>query len=179
MRAGGAFVIDDRLQEMTRKKDLRAKYPESPPCSCDVCVSYCRRPGWWTVEEAFRALEAGYGDRMMLEMSPDRAFGVLAPAYRGSEMSFGVRPASEPQCTFLVNGRCELHGIGYQPLECRVCHHSLPGLGPRCHSEIEREWNTAAGRALVVQWSNRTDFWKRVARPTEREAARPLRTGDK
>lgn len=164
---------------MSRKKDPTAKYPESPPCSCDVCISYCTRPGWWTVEEASRALEAGYGNRMMLEMSPDRAFGVLAPAYKGSEMSFGIRPAADPHCTFLVNDRCEVHGTGHQPLECRVCHHSRPGLGPRCHADLEKQWNTAAGRALVVNWSNRTDFLKRMGpAPREDQAVAP-RTADK
>jgi len=33
---------------------------------------------WWTVEEAARAITAGYGGRMMLEMSPQRSFGVLS-----------------------------------------------------------------------------------------------------
>lgn len=147
---------------MNRKRDLGSKYPDSPPCSCDVCVSYCQRPGWWTVEEASTALDAGYGDRMMLEMSPDRAIGVLAPAYKGSEMNFAVKPAANPHCTFLVESRCQLHGTGHQPLECRVCHHAQPGRGPRCHADIEKQWNTSAGRALVVKWSNQTDFWRRI-----------------
>ncbi len=147
---------------MSRKKDLQSKYDESPACSCAVCRSYCRRPGWWTVDEASRALQAGYASRMMLEMSPDRAFGVLAPAYKGCEMQFGVRPAGDPGCTFLVNDLCELHDTGFQPLECRVSHHDRPGVGPRCHSDIERAWNTSAGRALVVKWSNRTSFWQRI-----------------
>ncbi len=148
--------------EVSRKKELRTKYTDSPACSCAVCLSYCKRPGWWTVCEAGEALEAGYGPRMMLEMSPDRAFGVLAPAYKGCEMQFGVRPAGDPGCTFLVNDRCELHDTQFQPLECRVCHHNRPGLGPRCHADIEKEWNTAAGRALVVRWSNQVDFWGRL-----------------
>ena len=171
---GQTTPIRDPPQTMSPKKDMRARYPDSPPCSCDVCISYCRRPGWWTVKEASHALEAGYGNRMMLEMSPDRAFGVLAPAYKGSEMSFGVRPDNNPGCTFLVNDRCELHGRGYQPLECRVCHHTRPGLGPRCHADIEREWNTAAGRALVVEWSNRTDFWNRLGNKPQHDPARAV-----
>ncbi len=147
---------------MSRKSDLRTKYPASPDCSCPICVAYCKRPGWWTVAEAARALEAGYGPRMMLEMSPDRAFGVLAPAYKGREADFGVRPASDPGCTFLSNNLCELHGTGLQPLECRVCHHDRPGAGPRCHADLERQWNTAAGRALVVKWSNATGFLRQA-----------------
>lgn len=147
---------------MNRKRDLKSKYPASSDCTCAVCVSYCKRPGWWTVDEAARALEAGYGERMMLEMSPERNFGVLAPAFKGREMKFGVRPASDPGCTFLSSNLCELHAAGLQPLECRVCHHERPGVGPRCHADIEKQWNTAAGRALVVKWSNTTDFWKRM-----------------
>ena len=46
---------------------------------CEVCLTYCARPGWWTVEEAARAMDAGYSDRMMLEISPELTFGVLSP----------------------------------------------------------------------------------------------------
>ncbi len=77
-------------------------------------------------------------------------------------MQFGVRPAGDPGCTFLVNDLCELHDTGFQPLECRVCHHDRPGVGPRCHADIEKTWNTSAGRALVVEWSNQTNFWQRI-----------------
>ena len=147
---------------MRRKRDLNTKYPDSPACSCGVCLSYCKRPGWWTVAEAAKALEAGYARRMMLEMSPDRAFGVLAPAYKGCEMSFALRPANDPGCTFLVSGLCEIHSTAFLPLECRACHHDRPGIGPRCHADIEKVWNTSAGRALVVRWSNQTDFWARM-----------------
>jgi hypothetical protein len=51
------------------KKTLHEKYPPSEPCTCEICLSYCARPGWWTVEEAASALEAGYGNRMMLEIA--------------------------------------------------------------------------------------------------------------
>jgi Ca-activated chloride channel family protein len=40
-------------------KELKNIYKPSPPCSCDICRSFCHRPGWWTVEEAERAFEAG------------------------------------------------------------------------------------------------------------------------
>ena len=147
---------------MTRKKSLAEKYPPSEPCSCSICVSYCRRPGWWTVEEAARAIDAGYADRMMLEMSPDRSFGVLSPAFRGCEVQFATNVYASRGCTFLKEERCELYGSGLTPLECRFCHHDRLGLGPRCHADIEKDWNTAAGRALVVRWSNLTDFWRRL-----------------
>jgi len=147
---------------MKRKKTLAEKYPPSKPCSCGVCVSYCRRPGWWTVEEAAHAIEAGYANRMMLEMSPDRSFGVLSPAFRGCELQFAMSEYATRGCTFFKDQLCELHGTGLMPLECRFCHHDRPGMGPRCHDDIGRDWNTAGGRALVVRWSNLTDFWARL-----------------
>jgi hypothetical protein len=71
--------------------------PPSPECSCPV---------WWTVEEAVQAIEAGYASRMMLEMSPDRAFGVFSPAFKGCEGDFARQIYSRRGCTFLNEGRC-------------------------------------------------------------------------
>lgn len=141
---------------------LSEQYPPSPPCDCPVCRDYCLRPGWWTVAEADRAISAGYGSRMMLEMAPDRSFAVLSPAFRGCELDFARDLYSGRGCTFLSDGRCELHGTGHQPLECRFCHHDRPGDGKRCHADIERDWNTPAGRALVVMWSRLTGFWRHL-----------------
>ncbi len=145
-----------------RRKSLVEKYPPSESCSCAVCVSYCRRPGWWTVDEAELAIEAGYANRMMLEMSPDRSFGVLSPAFRGCEVQFALNEYADRGCTFLTDERCELYSAGLMPLECRFCHHERAGQGPRCHADIAKDWNTAAGRALVVRWSNITNFWAKL-----------------
>lgn len=145
-----------------RKRSLAEHFPPSAPCTCAVCVGYCARPGWWTVEEAARALEAGYGGRMMLEMSPDRSFGVLAPAFRGNEVDFARQQFASNGCTFLKDERCELFGTGLQPLECRHVHHADPGSGKRVHAALEKDWNTPAGRALVVRWSKATGFWDRL-----------------
>ncbi len=141
--------------------NLLTKYPPSEPCSCDICLAYCKRPGWWTVDEAASGIEAGYASRMMLEMAPDRTFGVLSPAFKGCEGNFALADCSENWCTFLKNNLCELFDTGYQPLECRFCHHSRPGQGHLCHEDIEKDWNTPAGRALVVRWSKITGFWDR------------------
>jgi hypothetical protein len=160
--------------KMSRKRDLRKRFPDSPACSCKICLAYCRRPGWWTVEEAAAALETGYGHRMMLEMGPGNSFGVLSPAFKGAEQGFATDQYADRGCTFLERGRCELHGTGFQPLECRFCHHDRVGEGPRCHSAIEKEWNTVSGRKLVVKWSNQTDFWRRLGRnptPTQHRSA--------
>ena len=134
------------------KKTLLEKYPPSEPCACEVCLGYCARPGWWTVEEASRALEAGYGNRMMLEIAPELTFGVLSPAFKGCERSFATNQFARNGCTFLKNNLCELYDTGYQPLECRFCHHGRRGLGPNCHTDLEKDWKTSAGQALVDQW---------------------------
>jgi hypothetical protein len=59
---------------------LQDQFPPSEACNCEICQSYCLRPGWWSVEQAARAIQTGYAVRMMLEISPDRTFGVLSPA---------------------------------------------------------------------------------------------------
>lgn len=98
---------------------------------------------------------------MMLEMAPDRSFGVLSPAFRGCEGSFALERFADKGCTFLLEGRCELHGTGHEPLECSFCHHSRPGEGPKCHRALERDWDSPAGRELVVRWSKLTGHWDR------------------
>lgn len=138
--------------KVKRALSLYEKYPPSPPCSCDICKSYCKRPGWWTVEEAARAIDAGYAGRVMLEMAPELTFGVLSPAFKGCEHNFALRMFANRGCTFLQQGLCELHGTGLQPLECRFCHHTRPGLGIRCHQDIEKDWNTLKGKSLIGEW---------------------------
>jgi hypothetical protein len=105
------------------KEHLAELYPPSPPCSCEICTGYCTRPGWWTVREAARAIQAGYAQRMMLEVAPELTFGVLSPAFKGCEMRFAVNEFAARGCTFFQNNKCELHRTGHQPLECRYCHH--------------------------------------------------------
>ena len=134
------------------KKTLVEKYPPSEPCTCDVCVGYCARPGWWTVVQAARALDADLGDRMMLEIAPELTFGVLSPAFKGCERSVATNQFSRRGCTFLRNDRCEIFGTGYEPLECRFCHHNRRGQGPRCHADLETDWHTSMGQALVARW---------------------------
>jgi len=142
-------------------KNLAKKYPPSQPCSCDVCLSYCKRPGWWTVEEAARAIDAGYADRMMLEMSPELTFGVLSPAFKGNEGSIALQIFANKGCTFLINDLCALFGTGYQPLECRFCHHSRCGMGKKCHLDIEMDWCSREGQKLVIKWGKTTGFFER------------------
>lgn len=97
----------------------------------------------------------------MLEMPPEFTFGVLSPAFRGCEQNFAIREFSRFGCNFLSNGLCELHGTGFEPLECRFCHHARRGLGPKCHADIEKDWNTDTGQRLVKKWMELTGLCKR------------------
>lgn len=144
------------------RKTLLEKYPPSEPCTCEICLAYCARPGWWTVEEATHALEAGYGSRMMLEIAPELTFGVLSPAFKGCEKSFATNQFAKNGCIFLRNDRCELFGTGHQPLECRFCHHERRGLGSKCHTALEKDWKTPAGQALVEKWIKQVGLGNRI-----------------
>ena len=139
---------------------LAQAFPPSPSCDCEICKSYCRRPGWWTVEEAANAIKAGFGPRMMLEVSGDLKFGVLSPAFRGCEGSFALKEFSHSGCCFLRGGLCRLHGTGHQPLECRFCHHDRQGLEQKCHEALETDWKTAAGKQLVQTWALQMGLWR-------------------
>jgi hypothetical protein len=140
--------------------NLEHKYPDSPPCTCDICRSYCKRPGWWTVEEAKKVIRAGYANRMMLEIAPELTFGVLSPAFIGCEGDIALKIYSHKGCTFLKNGLCELHGSGLMPLECRFCHHVRFGQGQQCHLDIEKDWHTPEGQRLVRTWGYKVGLWK-------------------
>ena len=141
--------------------ELEKKYPPSEPCSCKICVDFCRRPGWWSVEQAAGALAEGYADRMMLEISPERTFGVLSPAFKGNEGNFALQIYARQGCTFLKEDLCELFGTGLQPLECRFCHHSRQGLGPKCHAALEKDWHSKAGQELIAKWNETTRLFER------------------
>lgn len=134
-------------------RTLAEAFPPSPACGCEICRAYCARPGWWTVAQAARALAAGLGGRMMLELSPDRAFGVLAPAFHGCEGTFALARHAGNGCTFLQAGLCALHATPHLPLECAYCHHARRGLGPSCHAALEADWRSPEGRALVRIWA--------------------------
>jgi hypothetical protein len=151
-----------------RKRRLEAKYPPSPPCACEICTNYCRRPGWWTVEEAGCAIDAGYENRMMVEIAPELTFAVLSPAFKGCEGKIALQEYADRGCTFFTGDRCELHGTGHQPLECRFCHHDRRGLGRKCHADLEKDWHTPAGSAVISKWTAKSrSSWdaRRVSEP--------------
>jgi hypothetical protein len=121
-------------------------------------MAYCQRPSWWTVEEAQKAMEAGYVGRMMLEISPERDFSVLSPAFKGNEGNYALQIFSKNWCTFFKNNLCEIFCTGFQPLECRYCHHERKGSGQACHLDIEKDWKTRRARDLIKKWGEITGF---------------------
>ena len=147
---------------MKQKRRLEERFRPSAPCSCETCVSYCMRPGWWTVNEAKAAFATGLAPRMMLEMAPDLSFGVLAPGFKGCEGGFARQNCWGCGCTFLHNRRCELFGSGFSPLECLFCHHERAGQGQACHAAIEKDWR-ANGQELVKRWVGLMGLWEPYA----------------
>ena len=140
---------------------LLKKYPPSEPCECIICKSYCSRPGWWTVNQASKAINAGFGSRMMLEVSPEFSFGVLSPAFKGCESNFALQEYAKFGCNFLKNGLCEIHDKSFYPLECNYCHHARQGFGLVCHADIEKDWKTPEGQKLVDKWVKMTKLFER------------------
>lgn len=119
------------------------------------------RPGWWTVQEAQKAIDAGYAPRVMLEMAPDLSFGVLSPAFKSCEGGFALQEFYGCGCTLLKNNLCELFDSGFSPLECRFCYHERKGPG-QCHADIEKDWRVS-GEQLVKKWVRLTGLWEQYA----------------
>lgn len=138
--------------------ELVMKYPPSEGCSCNICCGFCRRPGWWSIEQARGAMQKGYSRRMMMEISPEFTFAVLSPAFKGNEGGIAQKTKAYSLCTFLQNGRCELHNTDLFPLECAFCHHDRIGLGQKCHNDLELNWNTRRGQAMVLRWCEKNNY---------------------
>ena len=133
-------------------------FPPSEPCQCEVCRSYCARPGWWTVKEFESVLLTPFYKRVMLEVAPEMTFGVLSPAFNGCENHFALQQFSKNKCCFFKNGLCELAEVQLMPLECRYCHHDRKGKGLDCHNAIEKEWHSAEGASLIESWMEKIRF---------------------
>jgi Fe-S-cluster containining protein len=140
---------------------------EKTGCSCKKCKEECRRlPGWFTPEEAAKAIEAGYAPRMsavvQLHHKTSEPITALAPSIAGSE---GKRYYHRMgRCTFLNHlDRCEIHQSGFKPVECRL------GFSCRAHTcptelEMFAMWNTLEGKAAVEKWRSRKDLNPRPPR---------------
>lgn len=146
------------------------QFTESEPCSCHVCVDYCKRPCWPIPAEALRLIDAGYANRLMADawIAEEGPIWLLCganPGYEGKnasgldgymnmmfgllEMLAGTTPLNSG-CIFLRNGLCELHDAGLKPFEGRVAHHSRDSGD--IHEAVAAAWNNDEGRAIIARW---------------------------
>lgn len=141
-------------------------------CQCPKCVRACQHlPGKFNPDEADRAIDAGYADRMMLDwlepsyqVGNDERIPILAPAALGHEgriaptldemypdgfLSFPTEAVDLP-CALFKNGKCTIHDSDFKPQQCRttfVC----TGAGDNNY-DIARLWDTDRGRQVVQKW---------------------------
>jgi len=118
----------------------------------------CKRPCWPTPAGAKALIDAGYGNRLMLDYWAGSPAGretenntyILCPASPGRE---GDSAPFWPNggCVFQnQNGLCELHDLGLKPEEGQraTCKSDNDGL----HQEIAVTWENAEAQALVDEW---------------------------
>jgi hypothetical protein len=113
------------------------------------------RPCWGTPKDAAAIIEAGLGDRLMLDYwansETDDTY-ILAPAIVGYERN---RTPFWPRgrCTFLTKkGLCELHDAGLKPTEGRLAMCGRGKTPPNLHETVAKEWETPEAIALVASW---------------------------
>jgi hypothetical protein len=118
----------------------------------------CRRPCFGTPEDIQKIIEAGFGDRLMVEWWAE-AEGIpytelLCGAIKGEEgKEAPFWPIREEGCTFWIDGLCELHDKGLKPIEGRLAHHDENGDQMwEAHKEIIRSWDTDRGKAMVEKF---------------------------
>lgn len=139
--------------------------PHGGGAACPVCVEMCqRKPCWPTPIEALALIQAGYGDKLMVERWNGSRYDdanadimLLSPAvYR-----FEGDPTGRwrlGRCTFLTpEGKCSLHDLGLKPVEGRLAQCGeidTEGEEPSHHELVAATWNSPYGQALVESWRN-------------------------
>lgn len=145
-----------------------------PACSCRDCTSGClRAPGWFTPEEANKAMDAGRAPQMMLdwmtkENRPPRFVKnntyILAPAVLGCEGHLAPECDGldallglwrKGRCVWLSGDmKCEIHDSGYKPLQCRSATHNDEEFVDNYQMAVI--WDTNEGKATVARWRKLT-----------------------
>lgn len=113
----------------------------------------CEAPCCATPQEALKLMDAGYGDRLMLDDWPD-AETMLKPALKGHEGQKAPWETSTHEgCTFWKNGKCELHYTGLKPMHAVLAHHNLTKQEYTVISEkIIKSWDTKKGDKAIIRW---------------------------
>lgn len=127
------------------------KFPESS-CSCPKCVKMCEgRPCWGTPAEIQKIIDAGHGNRLMLDWWENASadeIRIVAPAIVGYE---GKKAPYWPmgRCAFLnEKSLCDLHDLGLKPLEGRAAS-CKDQAEDGCHEHCAKSFDTKEGRKVV------------------------------
>lgn len=148
-------------------------------CSCKRCRAMCKRPCFGTPEDIQKIIDAGFGDRLMLDhhcgIDPDNDVSLLCPALKGSESKNApFVPSSEQGCTFWKYGKCELHKLKLKPIVGRLAHHGNPndpvGAENTLSDYVSEMWNTAEGKRLVSSWCAEHEVPEEHVEPTVLDA---------
>lgn len=145
-------------------------------CECAECVANCKRyPGWFTPDEAKRAIDAGYANRLMRDYweGEKTPIYVLAPAVVGCEggdiqpddawigaqrglMAWVLGEVYPGRCTFLADDKCAIHDSGFKPIQCRTafCQDTENKLW-KSKLDVADLWNTEEGHAVLALWEER------------------------
>lgn len=131
-------------------------------CKCEKCKRMCDRPCWGTPEDIKKIIDAGYGDKLMVDYWDGIDFDILCPALKGYE---GKRadffPRSEEGCTFLTKTRlCRLHKKGLKPSEGKIASCTDESMyenddGPDLHETVAMTWNNKKAQKMVKDWKKR------------------------
>lgn len=137
-------------------------------CSCEVCQEMCRTYSCLpTPKEAKTLIEAGYGNRLMLDVRADtitytNKIFALMPAMKGFERELSPTQIGISPCTFLTaEGLCEIQDL--KPTEGLYSIHDME-MNP--HADIELivrgllvKWRSLEGREVSDRWI--IDFFRR------------------
>jgi len=167
-------------------------------CSCDTCKSMCDRPCWPAPSEAEALIEAGYGDKLMLDHwvgspqdNPAEEYcgdtRILAPACKGYE---GRRAPFWPEggCAFQnENNLCALHNKGLKPIEGRLANCGSDGgkTPDDLHREVAKLWDNPEAQRLVTRWDDMVEEGTLPKVPDDMKESEPepepviLKVGDK
>jgi len=131
-------------------------------CTCKKCIEMCKTYACLpTPLEAEILINAGYGDRLMLDTRPSTKDGkllilTLMPAMKGFERRISPMQIGISDCVFLENDRCQLHDLGLKPFEGRVARHDTTEDDDKKMMDLlKRMWASQEGRRIVDMWTDK------------------------
>jgi len=124
----------------------------------------CKRPCWPTPKEAQDIIDAGFGDKLMLDYwAGDNNVDIYilcgaTPEREGKKAEF----LPHGGCVFQMENRlCFLHDLGLKPIEGRVADCKLEPLEGEItvHERVAMLWDSDLGCKVVEEW--RDDYYRR------------------